>query len=106
MNCMPRFLVKSIAMHQFGSIGLGLLLMALVLDGDAARAEFVEKRGKVLEWGWDTPPPTTVRSNIEAMQQVPFDGLILDLRKDPPHANDTSDYLSWKVWSTGSTQNE
>lgn len=34
---------------------------------------------KLLEWGWNTPPPDFVKEHIREMEKVPFDGLVLDL---------------------------
>jgi hypothetical protein len=53
--------------------------------------------GKIIEWGWGTPDPAYVKDHVREMEQLPFDGLVLDLRANgaPP---DTSGRFAWNAW--------
>ncbi|QDT57057.1 hypothetical protein Pan44_51220 [Caulifigura coniformis] len=47
---------------------------------------------KIIEWGWDEPDTKFMRANIEAMEKLPFDGLVF-------HAKTAmGEQLSWEVW--------
>ena len=55
--------------------------------------------GKIIQLGWGTPPPTYIKEHIREMEQVPFDGLVLDLKSN--HGpEDTGGYFSWNVWGS------
>jgi hypothetical protein len=54
---------------------------------------------KILEWGWNTPLPEYVKEHIDEMENLPFDGLILDLKTNPGTV-ETSGLFSWKVWKS------
>ncbi|OAI55979.1 hypothetical protein AYO47_02350, partial [Planctomyces sp. SCGC AG-212-M04] len=47
---------------------------------------------KLIEWGWDEPDTAFMRTNIEKMEQFPFDGLVFHAKTDKG-AN-----LAWEVW--------
>ena len=73
------------------------LLLALAAGVGGAAGDV--KSGKVLEWGWGTPPPAYVRDHIAEMEKVPFDGLVLDLRSNGG-AKGTAGGFAWKAWSS------
>lgn len=75
-----------------------LIVLLILVPASLAEAEFVDRRGKVLEWGWHTPSPQYVYANIAAMQHLPFDGFALDIRRNAPLENSTKDFLSWRAW--------
>lgn len=57
-----------------------------------------EKRtGKVIEWGWGTPPPIYIRDHIREMELLAFDGLVIDLRISDSVENNKR--MSNNIWS-------
>jgi len=52
---------------------------------------------KLIEFGWDMPSMTWLRDHSQALQQTPFDGVVLDLQSDATGAMDEQQ-LSWQVW--------
>src|SRR5712691_1838449 len=72
-----------------------LTLAALTCMARPIRGEL--QNGKLIEFGWDTPPPSYISTHIEEMEQLPFDGLVLDLKANTGPA-DTHGYFSWNVW--------
>ena len=66
----------------------------------AASAQPNARSHKVIDWGWGTPDPDYVRDHIREMEEVPFDGLVLDLPCNPPRHGDSKDYLGWRVWQS------
>src|SRR2546430_17666095 len=43
---------------------------------------------KLIEFGWDMPSMTWLRDHSQALQQTPFDGVVLDLQSDATGAMD------------------
>ena len=65
-----------------------------VVHGDPATAQaaFDQKNNKIIEWGWDTPSayvPGSMPGNVSTFEQLPFDGVALDLQKNPPLGGST-----------------
>jgi hypothetical protein len=61
------------------------------------------KNGKILEWGWETPLPSYINEHVIEMEQIPFDGLVLDLkRNDKAGSLYQQDYnrFAWAVWGS------
>ena len=54
------------------------LVTCIVFIAGISLAE--EPARKVIEWGWDEPDTKFIRENIGAMEQHPFDLVLLDLR--------------------------
>jgi hypothetical protein len=62
-----------------------------------------QSSSKLIELGWGTPSPTYVRTYVQEMEQLPFDGLVLDL-KGNTGPSDTRGHLSWNVWGAKALQ--
>jgi hypothetical protein len=57
---------------------------------------------KLIEWGWNTPSTNYIREHIRDMEQLSFDGLVLDLEMKQDRGKSGSAALfSWNVWSSG-----
>ncbi len=54
-----------------------MLLLAIYLPTTAVETATTPK--KIIEYGWDAPPPNFFRQHIKEMEQRPFDGVILKL---------------------------
>lgn len=70
-------------------VGIGVALVSAILTANAMAqapaAELVKPNlppKKLIEYGWDLPYPDTLRDNIRAMEQTPFEGVIFRLRDD------------------------
>ena len=86
--------------------GLILLLMLVVACATSPTVtRGSETTLKIIEWGWGTPEPVYIRDHVREMEQLPFDGLGLDLPADgkPP---DTGSKFSWRVWGKKSLRAE
>jgi hypothetical protein len=59
--------------------------------GEAAKPKPLEGK-KVIEWGWDEPGTKFLRENIEAMEQMPFDGLVFHVDSSRGGS------LTWEMW--------
>src|SRR5437879_4438873 len=80
-------------------------LAVMVACCASARAAFEQKNTKIIEWGWDTSASApngnpwvqgSVPGNISVYeQQLAFDGVALDLRKNAPMSNNTIDFFGW-----------
>jgi len=53
---------------------------------------------KLIEYGWDAPSSYFVKTNIEKMEQIPFDGVVIRLVTYQT-ANGGPELLAWKVFS-------
>lgn len=53
----------------------GLLVLFVLSISTGVQAQPTEK--KLIEYGWDVPAPSFVADNIRAMEERPFDGLIM-----------------------------
>ena len=62
-----------------------------------------QSSSKLIELGWGTPSPTYIRAHIQEMEQLPFDGLVLDLKGNTGPA-DTRGHFSWNVWGAKALQ--
>jgi hypothetical protein len=62
-----------------------------------------QSSSKLIELGWGTPSPTYIRVHIQEMEQLPFDGLVLDLKSNTGPA-DTRGHFSWNVWGAKALQ--
>jgi hypothetical protein len=56
---------------------LFIMAMLLALYAGPVEAQTGGPRKKLIEYGWDVPYPDFVRQNIRAMEQRPFDGIVL-----------------------------
>src|ERR1700693_673158 len=71
-----------------------VLIAALLLIGPLGIARGAEPAHakKLIEWGWDEPDPKFMRTHIEQMERLPFDGLIFHV---PGNHNEN---LTWDIW--------
>src|SRR5437660_9584469 len=75
-----------------------LARIALADSTGIARPECSDTRtAKLIEWGWGTPSPIYIRDHSQAMEQLPFDGLILDLVVNGGSSDNTGKF-GWQVW--------
>jgi hypothetical protein len=75
------------------ALAAGSALLAAVAP---ARAAFESKNTKIIEWGWDTTgafAPGSIPANLPAIEQLAFDGVGLDLQKNPPLSGGTGDFF-------------
>jgi hypothetical protein len=63
------------------------------------------KAVKLIEWGWDTPTTIYVKNHIREMEQLPFDGLVLDLKRDE-NKRALENRFAWNVWTLTPTNLE
>ncbi len=49
---------------------------------------------KIIEWGWDEPDTKFLRDNIEAMERLPFDGLVFHV------VSSRGGNLVWEMWGS------
>ncbi len=66
---------------------IGLAAAAVLLHADAV--EGGPRGKKIIEFGWDIPDTAFVRQNIRAMEEIPFDGVVLEAKTRDGQA------LSW-----------
>ena len=65
--------------------GRGAMKLALVLCTTAAMLLTMQHAGavglkkKLIKYGWDKPGPAYVREHVREMEQLPFDGVIMQL---------------------------
>ena len=71
------------------------LLLLLGLSAGSARLSARESK-KLIEFGWDEPDTSLLRSNLQQMAQSPFDGCVFhaDFRK----TNGTTGSFTWQAW--------
>lgn len=78
-----------------------ILLIFIGLSDFSAKTEELQGK-KIIEWGWETPNPIYIKEHIQEIEQLPFDGLGIELtiNSDSPHPyNSGWNYLfSWNVW--------
>ena len=57
---------------------------------------------KLIEYGWDCPTPFYIRQHVEEMEQRPFDGIVIQVKRsrEPQHKTPTRDVLGWNVFSS------
>jgi len=60
-------------------------LACLLLCTCTCLAQSDPRTGKILEWGWGTPPPIVVQKHITEMEKLPFDGLVMNLYANGHH---------------------
>lgn len=78
--------------HRLGSLLAGLLLTGLAF----VSADADDK--KLIEFGWDIPTPQYVREHAEAMQQRPFDGVVIDISLDRSQPHDSNISFSFRAF--------
>jgi len=66
-------------MPAWRPVSLCLVVCFLLATLSVATARPLDK--KLIEYGWDVPPPSFVAANIEKMEQRPFEGLIMRVPK-------------------------
>ena len=74
-----------------------LLSLSLLLGLTAACASLsADESKKLIEFGWDEPDTSLLRSNLQQMAQSPFDGCVFhaDFRK----TNGTTGSFTWQGW--------
>lgn len=77
------------------TIGL-ILLLAVTASVNAARNPRAGK--KLIEYGWDVPNSYFLKTNIEKMEQIPFDGIVIrGVTYQTP--NGGPELLAWRVFS-------
>lgn len=78
-------------MRQAIALLLALGIAGIAAAGEASKPNPLEGK-KVIEWGWDEPGTKFLRENVEAMEQMPFDGLVF-------HADtNRGGSFTWEMW--------
>ncbi|NER34622.1 MAG: hypothetical protein F6J93_11445 [Oscillatoria sp. SIO1A7] len=76
-------------------------LALAILPNTRANTEELEGK-KIIEWGWSTPSPTYIKEHIEELEQLPFDGLGIELKVNQgsihPYNSGWNYLFSWNVW--------
>ena len=58
--------------------------MAMMALCNPIAAESYTGGKKLLQWGWDNPTPAYARDNIRTMEELPFDGIVLQIPVEAP----------------------
>ncbi|WP_309730090.1 hypothetical protein [Chamaesiphon sp. OTE_75_metabat_556] len=78
LHKLANFVGKQQPLRRF-AISFGAILLLLLLFLPITAVETQAKSKKLIEYGWDAPPPNFFRQQIREMEQRPFDGVILKL---------------------------
>jgi len=83
-----------------------LLFLAFGCSVSLARAE--EIKGKLIEFGWDMPDVPFLVKHIDRLEQLPFDGVVIDLgrRNTWSGAKKRKSGLAWSFWQKASIDSD
>ncbi|RMF23822.1 MAG: hypothetical protein D6756_08020, partial [Cyanobacteria bacterium J083] len=83
------------------SLAITISIYPQIFNYQSAATEEIKNK-KVLEFGWQTPSPTYTKRHIKEMEEIPFDGLIFDLRSNQKDItakkNNHGNRFAWNMW--------
>jgi hypothetical protein len=73
------------------------ILGGLLLLSSLASAQTTKPAKKLIEYGWDAPDTSYMRTHIATMEQTPFDGCVFHVNY--ARADGTTGQFVWECWS-------